>query len=157
MATLTTPHYEACFQRLTLEEQARAADFARSRGFRLTCLSPEVESFPVVPIEVIPPEQITPENFPSSDPHAIYALRLFWQVPQKFPQENSYPPEGFTPSVSEDERAAAALLRFMVSSSDEAIELWGYPVERLPEPPKPEAEPQPEPRGFRGFLARLHS
>lgn len=149
--------FELRFQRLTPMEQARAAEFARAKGFRLTCLRPGVEELTVVPIEVVPAEGITRERFPEMSSAAIEGLRSYWTNPGSFDGGPYYPPIGFTPFVSENEGIAAALLTYMVKSDNKTIERWGYPIERLPEPPKFEPKPQPELRGLRGFFARFHS
>lgn len=150
---MASSNYESIFRTLNLVEQARALDFARSNGFRLTCVSPEAEQFPVLPIEVVPPERITVENFPAMDPDDVVGLRSYWASAQPTDGEKRYIPVGFTPYVSEHEREAAALLDYMVTSSDETIELWGYPLERLPQEPK--LEPELKPRDLRGLLARF--
>lgn len=139
-------HYEAPFRKLTLEEQARADDFARSKGFRLTCLSPKVEGFPVIPIEVVPAEEITSENYPQFDEQTAESLRSYYSDPVES-KSKTYPPVGFTPGVSKNEKTAAALLSYMVSDQDgTGIEDWGYPLERLPRDPEAVIEPEPSSR-----------
>lgn len=120
--------YRRRFLSLTLEEKVRVADYARSMGFRITCFGEEIEGLEPVEIPVIPGAEISSEHFPHHEEKAIEALQGFYA--ESYP--GSYPPLGYAPSVSKNEKLAAALARWMCTTEDEELRLaYGYPVERI--------------------------
>jgi len=123
--------YRERFLCLTLEEKVRVAAYARSMGFRITCFGEEIEGLEPVEIPVIPGAEISSEHFPHHGEDAIEALQRFYA--ESYP--GSYPPLGYAPSMSKNEKLAATLAKWMCTMDDEdggqsRID-YGYPVERL--------------------------
>lgn len=94
--------YRRRFLSLTLEEKVRVAAYARSMGFRITCFGEEIEG--LKPVELLGAESY----------------------------QGSYPPLGYATSMSENEKAAAALAKWMCTTEQEELRIaYGYPVERI--------------------------
>lgn len=130
-------HFNHIFSVLTLEEKARIFDHAKGRGYLITTIADEIALVPVVPIEVIPAEEIPRSHFAHLNDATFEALRNYYAVAESKDME-VYPPLGYTPSVREEEKIAASFLSYMLtvakkSGIERAVEN-GYPLAEIPKP-----------------------
>jgi len=109
--------FDHIFSALTLDEKARIFDRARSKGYILTTIADEIASVPVVPIEVIPAEEIPRGHFAHLSDSTFDALKSYYATVE-VKDMDIYPPLGYTPSVSEREKIAAAFLSYMLTMVD---------------------------------------
>jgi len=131
--------FDHIFNRLNLEEKARAFDHAKSRGYIITTIAEEAVFAPVVPIEVIPADEIPRSHFAQLNDETFESLKGYYRVTDAKDTE-IYPPLGYTPSVRQEEKEAASFLRYMLTVADKdgierAIEN-GYPLAKLELPAK---------------------
>lgn len=129
------------FTELTLPEKVRVAGEARRRGFVIVPLAEEVAGLRREAIEVIPAAELTEAHFPGADQYTLEELRSYYSVAEK---HQMYPPLGYAPELRSEEREAAALLSYMVSTvenwGEDTIEEYGYPIARLWAEPQPSSE-----------------
>jgi len=158
--------FDHIFTVLTLEEKARIFNHAKGRGYIITTIAEEAAFAPVVPIEVIPAAEIPRSHFAHMDNTTFESFQRYYATAESKDSE-IYPPLGYTPSVSENEKTAAAFLSYMLTVAtkdgiEEAIGN-GYPLAKAELPSrtatgsvrKSKSSSQPEKR--RGLKSRLTS
>jgi len=123
--------FDHIFNRLNLEEKARIFDHAKGRGYIVTTIADEAAFAPVVPIAVIPSAEIPRSDFAHLDEVTFEALRNYYATAED-KDSRIYPPLGYTPSVRQEEKDAAAFLSYMLLVADkdgiEAAIKEGYPL-----------------------------
>lgn len=123
--------FDHIFNSLNSEEKARAFAHAKSRGYIITSIADEAAFAPVVPIEVIPAEEIPRSDFAHMDDDTFESFKRYYATGEES-DKGIYPPLGYTPSVRQVEKDAASFLRYMlVVAEKDGIERAikeGYPL-----------------------------
>lgn len=137
-APSTVANFRSMFTRLSLAEKARMVDYAHSNGYTIPPIEAEVEGIKREKIKVIPAAELKREWFPGFNEGAFESLQRYYAVAE---QHETYPPHGYSPSVTSREREAAALFGYMVASlqnRDKPVEALikelGYPLQPMPTP-----------------------
>ena len=127
-----TGKFDWRFTELALAEKVRMQKEAMRHGLTILPIADEVQGLEAEPIVVIPSSEIPREDFSHLGDATFEKLQSYYASAE---QSSVYPPLGYTPSVSREEKEAAALLSFIVTVADKwdegALERYGYPVARV--------------------------
>lgn len=133
--------YDWHFTQLTLAEKVRMQKEALRHGLTILPIADEVEGLEAEPIVVIPASEIPREDFAHLNDETFDTLQSYYASAEK---SSIYPPLGYTPSVRQEEKNAAALLSFIATVADkwgeDELKRYGYPVARVARP-APEKKP----------------
>lgn len=127
-----TGKFDWRFTELTLAEKVRMQKEAMSHGLTILPIADEVQGLEAEPIVVIPSSEIPREDFSHLDDATFETLQSYYASAEK---RSTYPPLGYAPSVSREEKETAAFLSFIVTVAEkwqgDALERYGYPVARV--------------------------